>query len=338
MSCFLSGFGNSARVSLHRPTRLFQSPSQRFDSTSALFRNPRPSSIHAASLHIANLGRRPFSLFHVRPTSSSGFTRPAFHELRSNWVSRGTPQVGRTRPPASGRLGRNSSWGQGAGGGSGGGSGRPGLLSKFLNRIPQSFVFYGILAINGVVFLMWTGATRTQMYSHDSSDLRFMMNNFMCSWRNLYEGRVRWTLITNMFSHKDIGHILFNCFTFYFLGQPVIQLLGTARFLGLWFGSGLLCNVSSLYWNPKEANVHSHGSSGCINGIMAFLACTAPTMRFLIWGIVPVPAWILVSGLFAYDLYGTINRSGSGVDTAGHVGGTIGGVLYYLGIMLRVIR
>ena len=46
-------------------------------------------------------------------------------------------------------------------------------------------------------------------------------------------------------------------------------------------------------------------------------------MEFLIYGIVPVPAWLAVSGLFLFDSYNTITSARPGVDTAGrrfHVG------------------
>ncbi|KAJ8086256.1 hypothetical protein PM082_005079 [Marasmius tenuissimus] len=169
--------------------------------------------------------------------------------------------------------------------------------------------------------------------------LRFMMDNFMCSWRNLLSGRV-WTSVTNLFSHKDLDHIFFNCFTFYFLGRNVLDMIGSRRFIGLWFACGLVGNAASMLTHAYyKKDVHTHGSSGAINGIMAVLACAAPTSKFLIWGIVPVPAWLVVSGLFGYDMYKTVNNKGTGgVDTAGHIGGTVMGVAYYFALRYRVFR
>lgn len=46
-----------------------------------------------------------------------------------------------------------------------------------------------------------------------------------------------WTLVTSCFSHKDISHILFNGFTFYFMARPVLHILGSGQFLILYLGS-----------------------------------------------------------------------------------------------------
>ena len=46
-------------------------------------------------------------------------------------------------------------------------------------------------------------------------------------------------------------------------------------------------------------------SPGAIDAVLGFLACAAPRMTFMIYGIIPVPAWLAVGGFFAYDVYGT---------------------------------
>lgn len=47
---------------------------------------------------------------------------------------------------------------------------------------------------------------------------------------------------------------------------------------------------------------------GAIFSITSLLACVAPTMRFHLYGIIPIPAWLAVSGLFAYDFYSTLSN------------------------------
>lgn len=47
---------------------------------------------------------------------------------------------------------------------------------------------------------------------------------------------------------------------------------------------------------------------GAIYSIVSLFACVAPTAKFQLYGIVPVPAWILVTGLFSYDLYSTLSN------------------------------
>lgn len=59
----------------------------------------------------------------------------------------------------------------------------------------------------------------------------------------------------------------------------------------------------------------------------AFYAAMFPNSTFLLFFIVPLPAWALVGGVFAWDAYGAIVRPGSGTDSAGHVGGILAGLI-----------
>lgn len=56
----------------------------------------------------------------------------------------------------------------------------------------------------------------------------------------------------------------------------------------------------------------------------------APRATFLIFGIVPCPAWLCISGVFIWDGVSALTGARQGTDTAGHIGGICGGVLYYL--------
>lgn len=74
----------------------------------------------------------------------------------------------------------------------------------------------------------------------------------------------RWSLVTSFFSHMDFWHLGFNMFTFYFLAPPVLQILGPAKFLTLYFGAGLASNIASAISNRLFAkrDTPSLGASG----------------------------------------------------------------------------
>jgi hypothetical protein len=46
--------------------------------------------------------------------------------------------------------------------------------------------------------------------------------------------------------------------------------------------------------------------AAAIYSIVSFLACVAPRMTFQLYGIIPIPAWLAVTGIFAYDTYSAI--------------------------------
>ncbi len=62
----------------------------------------------------------------------------------------------------------------------------------------------------------------------------------------------------------------------------------------------------------------------------SFLACVAPNLIFYIYAIVPVPAWLFVSGVFAFDLWTGLTDRKTTTDSAGHVSGILAGIFYFL--------
>jgi len=171
----------------------------------------------------------------------------------------------------------------------------------------------------------------------DPSSVLWMGQNFLSSWNNLVSGRI-WTPLTSCFSHEDLPHILFNGFTFFFMAKPVLQLLGSRQFVFLYLGGGLISSFSSIVYAKlaEKRNHASHGASGAIYSIVSLLACVSPTSTFQLYGVIPVPAWLLVTGLFTYDLYSTLSNKSGTTDTVGHIGGILAGVGYFVLKRLRV--
>lgn len=66
--------------------------------------------------------------------------------------------------------------------------------------------------------------------------------------------------------------------------------------------------------NPFYA---AHGASGATYGAISFFACAFPRTTFLLFFVVPVPAWLCVSGIFAWDVYNGLWRRGGMTDSAG---------------------
>ncbi|KAF9550331.1 rhomboid-domain-containing protein [Agrocybe pediades] len=207
---------------------------------------------------------------------------------------------------------------------------RRGLFS-FLDHIPENTIFYGIIGANATVFVMWYMSTQKYKQEGDPSAIFWMQQNFTSSWRNLVEGRI-WTPLTACFSHQNLPHILMNGFTFFFMAPPVLQILGNKSFLGLYLGGGLFSSFASIAYAKitGKKDYHSHGASGAIYSVVSLLACAAPTLTFRIYGIIPVPAWLAVSGFFAYDLWSTMQEKTGNTDTVGHIGGILAGVGYFV--------
>jgi membrane associated rhomboid family serine protease len=132
-----------------------------------------------------------------------------------------------------------------------------------------------------------------------------------------------WTLFTYMFLHADFGHIFFNMLTLFFFGPRVEDRLGGARFLTLYFVSGLFGAFTSMLLSPNAAIL---GASAAVYGVLLGFARLWPRAQLLIWGIVPVQARTLVVILTAVSLF----MGGVGIGNVAHfahLGGFIGGWL-----------
>jgi len=71
-----------------------------------------------------------------------------------------------------------------------------------------------------------------------------------------------WTIITSIFVHGYIWHILANMITLYFFGRYLCALLGKGRFLIVFFIGGILGNVLYLLLGPPLST--AIGASGAV--------------------------------------------------------------------------
>ena len=107
-----------------------------------------------------------------------------------------------------------------------------------------------------------------------------------------------WTIVTNLFAHAGIGHIIVNMITLFFFGRFLSGLLGGRRFLLVYFLGGILGNVCFLLLPPSPQAI-AVGASGAIFALGGALAVMVPKLRVLVFPIpVPLPLWVAVIGGF----------------------------------------
>lgn len=117
-----------------------------------------------------------------------------------------------------------------------------------------------------------------------------------------------WTLLTSMFLHGSIAHLLFNMISLFFIGNFVEKLIGRKRFLWFYILSGIFAGLfyvtlsyffgtgyigEKIFLNPSTFAV---GASGAIFALLGLLALLTPHNRvYLIVG--PLIAIIIQSAL-----------------------------------------
>lgn len=106
-----------------------------------------------------------------------------------------------------------------------------------------------------------------------------------------------WTIVTNLFIHSGIWHIVANMLTLYFFGRFLTMLIGDVRFLIVYFLGGILGNlVYILLASPYSIAI---GASGAVFAIGGALAVMRPKVRVFVFPIpAPLPLWAAVIGGF----------------------------------------
>jgi membrane associated rhomboid family serine protease len=126
-----------------------------------------------------------------------------------------------------------------------------------------------------------------------------------------------WRLLTVMVLHAGIIHWAFNSYALYLFGPMLEALLGRARFLALYVGSGLAGAGASLAFSHTQLGV---GASGAIFGLLGALVAFFYRRRDT-GGRAPLQNLLLV---LALNLF--IGARAANVDNFAHVGGFLSGL------------
>ena len=141
-----------------------------------------------------------------------------------------------------------------------------------------------------------------------------------------------WQLVTYMFSHADISHLLVNMLGLLFFGTQVERELGTKEFLLYYFLTGILAGVFSFlaYLATGAMSVYLLGASGAIFAVLLAYATLFPQSEIYIWGIIPVRAPVLVLGYALIELGSQLLSFRNSVAHLTHLAGFGFGWLYFL--------
>ena len=78
-----------------------------------------------------------------------------------------------------------------------------------------------------------------------------------------------WRLLSAMFLHGGMTHLLMNMFSLYIVGRGAETYFDTRSYLSIYFFSGIIGGLVSLYMHPVSVGV---GASGAIFGVFGALA------------------------------------------------------------------
>lgn len=184
-------------------------------------------------------------------------------------------------------------------------------LAKIFSQ-KKPIVTYVLIVLNVMIFLL------SQIYP---KLVGMFGNNYM-----FIQSRQIYRLITSMFLHGGIMHLLFNMYALYILGSQVERYYGKRRFLLIYFLSGLMGSLFSCVFMKTNVFGVSIGASGAIFGLMGSIAYFTYYYRATLQGvlreqIMPVIVLNLLLGMMIQS-----------IDLFAHIGGLIGGLLISMAI------
>lgn len=149
--------------------------------------------------------------------------------------------------------------------------------------------------------------------------------------------RKPWSLLTYMFLHRDLFHLLGNMLMLYFGGRIFTDFLGNQRIVALYFGGGiagallymLLYNTIPMFADAG-LNANLIGSSAAVLAIFFAIASYLPNYEVSLILIGPVRLKYIALFLFILDLL-SIDKSNPGGHIA-HIGGALFGIAYATGL------
>ncbi len=152
--------------------------------------------------------------------------------------------------------------------------------------------------------------------------------------RNLFV----WQIVTYMFLHSGVLHLLFNMLTLWMFGMQLERDWGTRRFLKYYFYCGIAAGVCVLvvnillgYWGTITL-----GASGAIFGVLVAFGVMYPEQTVLMYFLFPIKAKYLVMIFVAVELLVTFGPN-AGVSTIAHLGGAAFGFVYLKWRMPRLL-
>ncbi len=151
-----------------------------------------------------------------------------------------------------------------------------------------------------------------------------------------------WQIFTYMFLHGGFLHIFLNMYALLIFGIPVEQAWGSRRFLLYYAFTGIGAGVIILTINTFLGGVNyitpTIGASGAVFGLLLAFGMLFPDAEILIFFIIPMRAKFLVLLYGGIEFYSLVASSGqSPVSHAGHLGGIIFGLIFFLIIRKRGI-
>lgn len=210
-----------------------------------------------------------------------------------------------------------------------------GLIIVLLSFVGAAYLFFTmVLAVKQRGMIAWIALFNILVFAYMmlfTNSQQFLLQNAL-SYSKIAAGQ-GFTLISYMFVHANLTHIVLNTFALLYFGYNMEKEFGAAPTIMVYFVSGLIAGGFYILTASPAAMVV--GASGAIFGLMGYLTLLRP------FKISPMPFFIPIPVALATVIYailvvpvflsGDLAKFGN-VAQGAHLGGLLGGSLLAFGM------
>ena len=203
-------------------------------------------------------------------------------------------------------------------------------------RLREKSAVWWIIAISFVLFLV-----EIVLLAINPDFVKY----FAISASNFLSGKYPWTILTHIFVHGGVFHLLVNMFALFSLGTLTEKIIGRKRFVWFYLISGIFAGLLSVllsgffgfgFWEKVfgSPEIYMLGASGAIFGVAGVLVMILPRIRFSII-FVPffsLPGYIMIPLVLVIMWVASVG-AGLPIGNVAHFGGFLVGLAY--GFYLR---
>ncbi len=151
------------------------------------------------------------------------------------------------------------------------------------------------------------------------------------------------SLLTSLFAHGNIVHLLGNMYFLYLFGDNVEDILGKWRYLAFYLFGGIFANFAVALFDRDSIFI---GASGAITALMGayliyFRAAKISNPIPILWiktSWRKVSPWVLIGLFIIVDIISVFTGSRDGIAHWAHLGGFVFGVIFALLTYNRVLE
>ena len=190
------------------------------------------------------------------------------------------------------------------------------------------------------------------VYLHQSLLDDYSQNHFIAHYALIPAHFRAINLVTSMFMHAGLWHILGNMIFLWAFGKSLEDAMGHVKFFSFYMLCGIVAGLVQMYFS-LGSRVPTVGASGAIAGVMGAYLLKFPrayihTLIFVIFFVTTteIPAWFFVVFWFGSQLLGgygsltTTQVASGGTAWFAHIGGFLTGMLLVttMGTRNRYVR